>query len=79
MMRGRLRHPAIALSPHAAATGCCRWRPLLGSWHGGQAFVAILRFFQSLVELTDETNGHEEPPTPEENIEALIPPAPKKA
>jgi putative hemolysin len=35
-------------------------------------FVAILRFFQSLVELTDETNGHEEPPTPEENIEALI-------
>jgi len=35
-------------------------------------FVAILRFFQSLVELTDETNGHEEPPTPEENIDALI-------
>jgi putative hemolysin len=35
-------------------------------------FVAILRFFQSLVELTDEANGHEEPPTPEENIDALI-------
>jgi magnesium and cobalt exporter, CNNM family len=35
-------------------------------------FVAVLRFFQSLVELTDEKNGHEEPPTPEENIEALI-------
>jgi putative hemolysin len=34
--------------------------------------VGILRFFQSLVELTDEKNGSEEPPTPEENIEALI-------
>jgi CBS domain containing-hemolysin-like protein len=34
--------------------------------------VAILRFFQSLVELTDEKNGAEAPPTAEENIEALI-------
>ena len=34
--------------------------------------VAILQFFQSLVELTDESNGHEEPPTPEENVDALI-------
>ena len=35
-------------------------------------FVAVLNFFQSLVELTDESNGAEEPPTPAENIEALI-------
>jgi CBS domain containing-hemolysin-like protein len=35
-------------------------------------FVAILRFLQVLVELTDEKNGHEEPPTPEENVDALI-------
>jgi putative hemolysin len=34
--------------------------------------VAFLGFFQSLVELADEKNGHEEPPTPAENIEALI-------
>ena len=35
-------------------------------------FVAVLEFFQSLVDLTDETNGSEEPPTQAENIEALI-------
>ena len=35
-------------------------------------FVAILRFLQVLVEATDEKNGHEEPPTPEENVDALI-------
>lgn len=34
--------------------------------------VAIMQFFQSLVELTDETNGHEAPPTLEENVDALI-------
>ena len=35
-------------------------------------FVAMLAFFQSLVELTDDGNGAEEPPTQAENIEALI-------
>jgi CBS domain containing-hemolysin-like protein len=35
-------------------------------------FVAVLGFFQSLVDLTDEHNGAEEPPTQAENIEALI-------
>jgi putative hemolysin len=35
-------------------------------------FVAVLDFFQSLVELTDDGNGAEEPPTQAENIEALI-------
>ena len=34
--------------------------------------VAVLDFLQSLVELTDVTNGVEEPPTQAENIEALI-------
>ncbi|MGO4879527.1 MAG: hemolysin family protein [Bryobacteraceae bacterium] len=34
--------------------------------------VAVLGFFQSLVELTDDNNGSEEPPTQAENIEALI-------
>src|SRR5580698_3120322 len=34
-------------------------------------FVAMLGFFQSLVEITDNTNGGEEPPTQAENIEAL--------
>ncbi len=31
-----------------------------------------MAFFQSLVEITDNTNGDEEPPTQAENIEALI-------
>jgi len=35
-------------------------------------FVAVLDLFQSLIELTDEKNGAEEPPTQAENIEALI-------
>src|SRR3984957_3979781 len=35
-------------------------------------FVAVLGFFQSMVDLTDVTNGAEEPPTQAENIEALI-------
>src|SRR5580698_8515015 len=35
-------------------------------------FVAMLGFFQSLVDITDNTNGDEEPPTQAENIEALI-------
>jgi putative hemolysin len=35
-------------------------------------FVAVLDLFQSLVELTDDANGAEEPPTQAENIEALI-------
>ncbi|HXM41893.1 MAG TPA: hemolysin family protein [Bryobacteraceae bacterium] len=35
-------------------------------------FVAVLAFFQSLVEITDNGNGDEEPPTQAENIEALI-------
>ena len=35
-------------------------------------FVAALDLFQSLIELTDEKNGAEEPPTQAENIEALI-------
>jgi len=34
--------------------------------------VALLDFFQSLVELTDDTAKSEEEPTPAENIEALI-------
>jgi putative hemolysin len=39
-----------------------------------QPFVGVLTFFQSLVELADEKNGHEKeaPPTAAENIEALI-------
>lgn len=37
-------------------------RPLTGA----------LAFFKSLIDLADEKNGHEEPPTPAENIEALI-------
>ena len=35
-------------------------------------FVAMLGFFQSLIDLTDENNGAEEPPTQAENIDALI-------
>jgi len=35
-------------------------------------FIALLSFFQSLVELTEDTAREEEPPTPAENIEALI-------
>ena len=35
-------------------------------------FVAMLGFFQSLVDITDNANGDEEPPTQAENIEALI-------
>jgi len=34
--------------------------------------VALLEFFQSLVELTDDTGQQEEEPTPAENIDALI-------
>ena len=34
--------------------------------------VAVLRFCESLVELADESNGTVEPPTPAENIDALI-------
>ncbi len=34
--------------------------------------VAVLSFFQSLVDLTDDTAGKEEEPTSAENIEALI-------
>ena len=34
--------------------------------------VALLGFFQSLIELTDDTSGTAEEPTPAENIEALI-------
>ena len=33
---------------------------------------ALLEFFQSLVELTDDQAANEEPPTSAENIEALI-------
>jgi len=35
-------------------------------------FVAALKFFQSLVDLTDDTGAQAEEPTPAENIEALI-------
>jgi CBS domain containing-hemolysin-like protein len=35
-------------------------------------FVAALKFFQSLVDLTDDTAAQAEEPTPAENIEALI-------
>jgi len=35
-------------------------------------FVAVLNLFQSLVDLTDQKNGIEEPSTQAENIEALI-------
>jgi putative hemolysin len=34
--------------------------------------VALLSFFQSLIDLADENGAAEEPPTPAENIEALI-------
>ncbi len=34
--------------------------------------VAVLRFFESLVDLAHESNGAVEPPTPAENIDALI-------
>ena len=34
--------------------------------------VALLDFFQSLIDLTDDTGKPEEEPTPAENIEALI-------
>jgi putative hemolysin len=34
--------------------------------------VALLNFFQSLIDLTDDTAAKEEEPTPAENIEALI-------
>jgi len=50
--------------------------PLSGLIRGvgllARPFVAVLGFFQSLVELTDESNGSEEPPTQAENIDALI-------
>jgi len=35
-------------------------------------FVGLLSFFQSLIDLTEDTAHEEEPPTPAENIEALI-------
>src|SRR5579871_467300 len=38
----------------------------------GRPFEAMLSFFQSLIDLTDDTAVPEEPPTPAENIEALI-------
>jgi len=34
--------------------------------------VAVMSFFQSLIDLTDSTAAPEEPPTPAENIDALI-------
>ena len=34
--------------------------------------VALMAFFQSLVDLTDDTAAPEEPPTPAENVDALI-------
>ena len=34
--------------------------------------VALMSFFQSLVDLTDDAKAPEEPPTPAENIDALI-------
>ena len=34
--------------------------------------VAVLEFFESLVDLADESNGTVEPPTPAENVEAFI-------
>jgi magnesium and cobalt exporter, CNNM family len=50
--------------------------PLAGLIRGvgllAKPFVAMLDFFQSLVEITDNTSGGEEPPTQAENIEALI-------
>lgn len=35
-------------------------------------FIALLSFFQRLIELTEDATREEEPPTPAENIEALI-------
>ena len=35
-------------------------------------FVALLDFFESLLDLTDDAGHHEEEPTPAENIDALI-------
>jgi putative hemolysin len=35
-------------------------------------FVAMLTFFQNLIDLTDESAGNEDPPTPAENVDALM-------
>lgn len=37
-----------------------------------QPCVALMRFFRSLVDLTDDDAAPEEPPTPAENVDALI-------
>jgi putative hemolysin len=47
-------------------------RLVRGAGLAARPFVVLLGFFQSLMELTDEKNGAEEPPTQAENIEALI-------
>ena len=65
--------PAGALPPHRGALAAAAGAARSASWACSLSpCVAVLGFFQSLVELTDDTNGREEPPTPAENIEALI-------
>jgi putative hemolysin len=50
--------------------------PLVGFLHGlawmARPCVALLDFFQSLIDLADETSASEDAPTSAENIEALI-------
>ena len=55
----------------------CRWLlPLVPLLQGlawlARPFDALLVFFQNLIELTDNTSAEPEPPTPAENIDALI-------
>ena len=58
----------------AAASLCCAFWPC---WRVPR--TASLSFFQSLIDLADDTPAQEEPPTPAENIEALISAGPRKA
>ena len=68
-----LRAAAASLPPHHRRTGCCRWsRCCACSRCSRGPCDALLSFFQSLIDLADDTAAAEEEPTPAENIEALI-------
>ena len=55
------------------AAGCCRWCRCCAGWRWiARPCAAVLTFFQSLVDLADDERRAEEPPTPAENIDALI-------
>ena len=65
--------PASALPPHRERNGSSPLAPIIRVVGlVARPFVAVLAFFQSLVEIADNANGAEEPPTQSENIEALI-------